>query len=103
MFNFGRFSITAAFTWLRTTLCCLHSGIVVFKPLCWLPILPCRGPRSVMGFRRKPHRKCKTDFPIWWMIGCTHAYTSIFTMQLLQIMFWISALKSHSQALTVLF
>lgn len=72
----GNSLFTAAFTWLCSTLHCLHSGIVVFAPLCWLPILPCREPRSIMGFRRKPYRKCKTDFPIWiwWMIGCTYTH-----------------------------
>jgi len=65
---------TAAFTWLCSALYCLHSGIVVFEPLCWLPILPCREPRSIMGFRRKPYTKCKTDFPIWCMIEYTHIW-----------------------------
>lgn len=51
--------IYAAFAWLCPSFCSLHSWVVGIAPLCWLPVLSCRETGVIMGFRRKPHKKCK--------------------------------------------
>lgn len=60
---FARFD--AAFPSLCSTHSFLYSRTVAYAPLCRLPILPCRESRSIMGFRRKPYKKCKIRIHIY--------------------------------------
>lgn len=72
-------SSDAAFPWLCPLFCGLYSRVVDIPPLCGLPILSSRGPGSILGFKRKSHRKCKASsisFFIWpwttlWLAICS--------------------------------
>jgi len=49
----------AALPRLCSPFCSLHSWVAHSASLCWLPISSCRGPRSIVGCRREPHKKGK--------------------------------------------
>ena len=58
----------AAFPWLCPAFCDLHSWAVDVAPLCRLPILSGREPGSLLGLRRKPHKKCEASLIFFLLI-----------------------------------
>lgn len=49
----------AAFAWLLSTVCCLHSWHVGIETLCWMQLLSCWKSKNILGLIWKSPKICK--------------------------------------------